>query len=277
MEHPVFQNRVLLLLYILLWTVVSVAISFAVAPLSSTSQLQCAAWGFASGYLFGGISLPLWNVLKYADYSTQNKWQATFSYFVLGAVTVAAWVAAVYLVLELLLETNSGDGSWMTQLIPLQSLLGTCFFTVTAYAYNNSLNRIKENEEEIKLEKIETEAIAEISQEPKEIIERIAIKVRQKIEVVLVADIVFIQSEGDYTMIHTANSRFLKEQTMKYFELHLPANLFVRIHRSYIVNVLAISKVELFEKQTYRITLKNGVQIKASAAGYKLLKNALSL
>lgn len=275
MEHPVFRNRVLLLIYISLWTVISVAMSIAVAPLSSAPQVECVAWGFISGYLFGGISLPLWNVLKYADYSTQNKWQATFSYFTLGTVTVATWVATAYLLLQFLFDVS--NDSWMTQLIPLQSLLGGCFFTITAFAYNNSLSRIKEDEEEIKLEKIETEAIAEINQEPKEIIERIAIKVRQKIEVVLVQDIVFIQSEGDYTMIHTESSRFLKEQTMKYFETHLPPNLFVRIHRSYIVNVLSISKVELFEKQAYRITLKNGVQIKASAAGYKLLKNTLSL
>jgi hypothetical protein len=276
MEHPVFQNRVLILLYALLWAVISVAISIAVAPLSPASQLQCAVWGFTSGFLFGGISLPLWNILKYADYSTQNKWQATFSYFALGSITVGAWMGIVYLVFNFLLQPESDD-NWIIQLMPLQFVLGTCFFTITAFVYNNNLEKIKADAVEMELEKIETEAVADISEEPKEVIERIAIKIRQKIEVVLVPDILFIQSEGDYTMIHTANNRFLKEQTMKYFELHLPANLFVRIHRSYIVNVLAISKVELFEKQTYRITLKNGVQIKASAAGYKLLKNTLSL
>jgi LytTr DNA-binding domain len=276
MEHPVFQNRVLMLLYALLWTVISLSISIAIVPLSPASRTQCAVWGFTSGYLFAGISLPLWNILKYADYSAQNKWQATFSYLALGSITVGAWIGIVYLVFNFLLEPESDD-NWIIQLMPLQFLLGACFFTIAAFAYNNNLKKIKEDEVEMELEKIETEAVANISEEPKEIIERIAIKIRQKIEVVLVSDIVFIQSEGDYTMIHTANSRFLKEQTMKYFELHLPANLFVRIHRSYIVNVLAISKVELFEKQTYRITLKSGVQIKASAAGYKLLKNTLSL
>ncbi len=276
MEHPVFQNRVLMLLYVMLWIVISLAISIAIAPLSPASQLQCAVWGFTSGCLFGGISLPLWNILKYADYSTQNKWQATFSYLALGSITVGAWIGTIYLAFNFLLEPESDNG-WIIRLMPLQLVLGTCFFTITAFVYNNNLKKIKEHEVEMELEKIETEAVAEISEEPKEVIERIAIKIRQKIEVVLVSDILFIQSEGDYTMIHTANNRFLKEQTMKYFELHLPANLFVRIHRSYIVNVLAISKVELFEKQTYRITLKNGVQIKASAAGYKLLKNTLSL
>lgn len=276
MEHPVFQNRVLLLLYILLWTVVSVSISIAVAPLSAASQLQCILWGSACGYLFGAISLPLWNVLKYADYSTQGRWQATFSYFTLGSITVGAWIGIVFLAFDCLLEPESND-NWIIQLMPLQFVLGVCFFTITAFVYNNNLKKIKEDEVEMELEKMETEAVAEILEEPKEIIERIAIKIRQKIEVVLVADIVFIQSEGDYTMIHTESNRFLKEQTMKYFELHLPPNLFVRIHRSYIVNVLAISKVELFEKQTYRITLKNGTQIKASAAGYRLLKNTLSL
>jgi DNA-binding LytR/AlgR family response regulator len=64
---------------------------------------------------------------------------------------------------------------------------------------------------------------------------------------------------------------------MKYFEEHLPSNLFVRVHRSCIVNVQVISKIELFEKQNQLLTLQNGLQVKASATGYKLLKRTLNL
>jgi len=78
-------------------------------------------------------------------------------------------------------------------------------------------------------------------------------------------------------MIYTNDSKYLKEQTMKYFESHLSNDIFVRIHRSYIVNVHAISNVQLYEKQQYIITLRSGLVIKASAAGYKLLKQRLQL
>ena len=68
-----------------------------------------------------------------------------------------------------------------------------------------------------------------------------------------------------------------KVNGMKYFEEHLPTNKFVRIHRSYIVNVEAISRIELYEKQNQVITMKNGHHVKASQTGYKNLRKALNL
>jgi DNA-binding LytR/AlgR family response regulator len=77
--------------------------------------------------------------------------------------------------------------------------------------------------------------------------------------------------------IFTESGKYMKEQTMKYFEEHLSPSKFVRVHRSCIVNVDAISRVELYEKQTQLLILKNGIQIKMSQAGYKLLKGRLKL
>jgi len=121
--------------------------------------------------------------------------------------------------------------------------------------------------EEIKLKKdIQTE-----------IIERIAVKSGTKIHVVLVPEILYLQADGDYVQIFTAQGKYLKEQTMKYFEEHLPENQFVRVHRSVIVNVEMISRIELYEKQNQLLTLKNGQQIKTSPGGYKALRMALNL
>ena len=77
--------------------------------------------------------------------------------------------------------------------------------------------------------------------------------------------------------IKAEKEKLIKEQTMKYFELHLPSNQFVRVHRSYIINVEKISRIELYAKQSQRITLHNGDQLKVSAAGYKTLRAALDL
>ena len=108
-------------------------------------------------------------------------------------------------------------------------------------------------------------------------LERIAVKSGQKIDVVLVPDIIYLQAVGDYVKIHTAKGRFLKEETMKYFQEHLPSKQFVRVHRSYIVNVEMINRIEVYEKQNQLITLKNGEQIKVSITGYKQLKMVLGL
>jgi len=110
-----------------------------------------------------------------------------------------------------------------------------------------------------------------------ELLERIAVKSGTKIHVVLVPEILYLQADGDYVQIFTTQGKYLKEQTMKYFEEHLPENQFVRVHRSVIVNVEMISRIELYEKQSQLLSLKNGQQIKTSAAGYKALRAVLNL
>ncbi len=106
---------------------------------------------------------------------------------------------------------------------------------------------------------------------------RIAVKDRQQIHVIPVHEILFIEADGDYVKLITAKGGFLKEKTMKYFEANLPREQFVRIHRSYIVNVNEVAKIELFEKETYRVHLKSGEVLKASSTGYKALKEAVRL
>jgi len=60
---------------------------------------------------------------------------------------------------------------------------------------------------------------------------------------------------------------------MKYFEENLPQPQFIRIHRSTIVNLEEVAKIELYEKESYRVHLKNGTILNASPNGYKLLKD----
>lgn len=109
-----------------------------------------------------------------------------------------------------------------------------------------------------------------------ETLDRITVKDGPKIEIIAVESLFYIQAYGDYVMLHTEKGRFVKEQTMKYYEGALPAN-FVRIHRSFIVNADRIARVELSGKENYTVKLKNGVGIRASAPGYKLLRQRLSL
>ena len=76
-------------------------------------------------------------------------------------------------------------------------------------------------------------------------------------------------------MIHSELGQHLKEKTMKYFEQHLPAGRFIRIHRSCIVNLSQITSVELYTKDSYLVTIKNGEKLKCSADGYRRLREML--
>jgi two-component system LytT family response regulator len=57
-------------------------------------------------------------------------------------------------------------------------------------------------------------------------------------------------------MIYTPTGKYLKQKTMKFYEARLNPSDFIRIHRSYIINVSFIKNIELYEKDTYRVTLK---------------------
>jgi two-component system, LytTR family, response regulator len=113
--------------------------------------------------------------------------------------------------------------------------------------------------------------------EKEETLQRIAVKTRHKIEVIPVTDITHIEADDDYVTIHVGKEKYLKEKTMKYMEAHLDPSQFVRIHRSYIVNVNHIARLELYQKETYHVLLKDGTSIRASTTGYKELKQLLRL
>lgn len=112
---------------------------------------------------------------------------------------------------------------------------------------------------------------------PAGLIDRITVKDGSRIHLIKADELIYIQACGDYVMLITPSGEYLKEQTMKYFETHLPPETFVRVHRSTIVNVTQISRVELFGKETYQLLLKNGVKLRVSLSGYRLLKERLGL
>ena len=123
----------------------------------------------------------------------------------------------------------------------------------------------------------EIQKILQSADEKEELLQRIAVKTRHKVHVVGVSEIIFLEAEGDYVMIHTKEGKYLKEKTMKYFESHLDSEKFIRVHRSFIVNAEKIERIELYDKESYSVILKNGASLRASSSGYKLLKQVLNM
>ena len=105
---------------------------------------------------------------------------------------------------------------------------------------------------------------------------RIVVRSGTKINIIAVDKIRYIEAMDDYVGIHTPQGKFLKQQTMKYFEQHLPAKDFVRVHRSYILRLSELSKLEPYSKDSYVAVLKGEGQIPVSRAGYSKLKEVLN-
>ncbi|MDB5192359.1 MAG: response regulator transcription factor [Segetibacter sp.] len=107
--------------------------------------------------------------------------------------------------------------------------------------------------------------------------ERIVVKTAGKIRIIPVATIEYLEAADDYVKIHTADGSFLKNKTMAFFESSLPSNQFVRTHRSYIINVQQITKIEPYEKENHLAILRSGLKIPVSQGGYSKLKAVLGL
>ena len=114
------------------------------------------------------------------------------------------------------------------------------------------------------------------NQDSVEYLERIVVKDGPKIHIIPVESVRYIEAQDDYVMIHSAEGKLLKQRTMKYFEEHLDPADFLRIHRSYIVAIPLIKKIELIEKETYKLFLDDGTGLPVSKSGYEKLKNILN-
>ena len=107
--------------------------------------------------------------------------------------------------------------------------------------------------------------------------ERIVVKTGTKIKIIPVSDVTFLAADDDYVNIHTPDGSYLKNKTMAYFEQMLDPRQFVRVHRSYILKVQEITRIDPYEKETHIAILKSGDKIPVSKTGYAKLKLTLGL
>ena len=106
---------------------------------------------------------------------------------------------------------------------------------------------------------------------------RIVVREGSNIRIVPVHEVQYIEAYDDYVKIFTQKEMFLKKKTMSFYENSLDTSQFVRVHRSYIINLQQLTKIEPLEKETYLALLKSGVKVPLSKSGYTKLKGVLGL
>lgn len=274
MIHPFFENTSKTVQYSLIWLAFALLQTFVLYPLVQLPLWIIALDGFLHAIIYGLLGVLLWSIVKYGNYAILNFQQQIINYSALALLTIAIWLGSGFGLMSLIL--GSELATHFLPILPIQGFIGLLIYLLIIQRFilifeqtkaTNEATTSSEIQDEIKSEK----AIAT------ELLDRIAVKSGSKIHVILVPEILYLQADGDYVQIFTNNGKYLKEQTMKYFEEHLPENQFVRVHRSVIVNIEMISRIELYEKQNQLLTLKNGQQIKTSPTGYKTLRMKLRL
>jgi two-component system LytT family response regulator len=106
---------------------------------------------------------------------------------------------------------------------------------------------------------------------------RIVVKKGSDIRIIPVEEVYYIEAYDDYVKIFLKDSYYLKKKTMNYYEQVLDESSFFRVHRSFIINLNQLTKIEALEKNNYIAILKNDKRIPISRNSYTRLKGILGL
>ncbi|HUX96101.1 MAG TPA: LytTR family transcriptional regulator DNA-binding domain-containing protein [Bacteroidales bacterium] len=104
---------------------------------------------------------------------------------------------------------------------------------------------------------------------------RIVVRKANAINIIPVDKIKYVAAEDDYVMIYHSEGKALKQQTMKYYDENLPKDDFIRVHRSFIVRLAEIKKIEPYGKDNHIAVLHSGEKIPVSRSGFSHLKEEL--
>jgi two-component system LytT family response regulator len=96
-----------------------------------------------------------------------------------------------------------------------------------------------------------------------------------KVHVIAVTKIDYLEAQDDYVSIKHEGKEILKQETLGALEKSLDPRQFVRIHRSYILNLERLEKLELYTKDSRIAILADGSRLPVSKAGYSRLKPLL--
>lgn len=106
---------------------------------------------------------------------------------------------------------------------------------------------------------------------------RIVVKNGSEIRILPTRDIDFIEAYDDYVKIYTGEKYHLKKKTLNYYESVLSSTGFLRVHRSFLLNIAKLSRIESFEKNSYLAILSSGMRVPISRTAYPVLKAKLGI
>ncbi|SFG75161.1 LytR/AlgR family response regulator transcription factor [Pontibacter chinhatensis] len=134
-----------------------------------------------------------------------------------------------------------------------------------------------QEKQRVKATENKVEELAEVpAKQPEEHL-RIVVKAANDIRIIPVKDVLYLEAYDDYVKVYTAEGLFLKKKTMGYYERVLDPKQFVRVHRSYIIPLSQLTRIETLEKDSHVALLKSGVRVPLSRTGYSKLRSVLGI
>ncbi len=104
---------------------------------------------------------------------------------------------------------------------------------------------------------------------------RILVRDGSKVHIIPAEKVDYLEAQDDYVCVHTEGRRLLKQTTLSEFEGEMDPAQFIRIHRSFILNIERLAKIELYAKDSRVAILKDGARLQVSRSGYAKLKTVI--
>ena len=96
-----------------------------------------------------------------------------------------------------------------------------------------------------------------------------------RVHIIPIDKLDYVEAQDDYVALRSEKKNYLKQQTISSVETQLDPKRFVRIHRSYIVNLERIARIEPYTKDSRVAVLQDGTQLPVSRSGHVKLKALL--
>jgi two-component system LytT family response regulator len=105
--------------------------------------------------------------------------------------------------------------------------------------------------------------------------ERLVVRDGTRVTLIPVGKLDYAEAQDDYVSLASEGKKHLKQQTIASLEAALDPKSFVRIHRSYVVNLERVARIEPYGKESRIAILSNGAKLPVSRAGYARLQALL--
>ncbi len=117
--------------------------------------------------------------------------------------------------------------------------------------------------------------LAAAARPPAQYLERIPVRDGARVFIIPIGKLDYVEAQDDYVALASDGKKHLKQQTIASLETALDPSRFLRVHRSYIVNLERVAKIEPYSKDSHVAVLTTGAQLPVSRAGYARLREFL--
>jgi two-component system LytT family response regulator len=145
--------------------------------------------------------------------------------------------------------------------------------------YDRFFEAVKKADERVSAKIISknlTDNLTQLRKDFAPFISSISVKDKGNIVIIKIDDITYFEAMDDYVSIHFKDKKLLKKETLKNLEEKLDPTVFVKIHRSFLINIRFLDKILGDGGENYRAILKNGAQLSVSKSGLQKLKSIIT-